>query len=334
MESAVFILSKIFAMARNTLSIPKEFLLRHREKFFVNKFLSAIILITLGFISHFEAFGQETVRSITEKPVARKSIDTNSQSSNNTNISIAVSETDILETINTYRNKDATQAIKLFQSKMPPVLTDVQKRKEILDNLPKTVRDLRIEDTELTERFRNFIAPILTLYGRENVYDIVIFRHKTPVFFSDTGVVLVISTGMIERAESDDELLGYTAHEIGHEYYAKYSIYSRHLLKLISEGDREQTLEKKLSEVLAIIELQCDVFAALTVLYLDLQPLAFILGIEKIGRDYPLHSLGFHPSDAVRRRLIEQILPARYLYTNPQISNSLQNLKILLKINN
>jgi hypothetical protein len=120
----------------------------------------------------------------------------------------------------------------------------------------------------------------------------------------------------------------------GHEYYAKYSIYSRHLLKLISEGDREQTLEKKLSEVLAIIELQCDVFAALTVLYLDLQPLAFILGIEKIGRDYPLHSLGFHPSDAVRRRLIEQILPARYLYTNPQISNSLQNLKILLKINN
>jgi hypothetical protein len=215
MESAVFILSKIFAMARNTLSIPKEFLLRHREKFFVNKFLSAIILITLGFISHFEAFGQETVRSITEKPVARKSIDTNSQSSNNTNISIAVSETDILETINTYRNKDATQAIKLFQSKMPPVLTDVQKRKEILDNLPKTVRDLRIEDTELTERFRNFIAPILTLYGRENVYDIVIFRHKTPVFFSDTGVVLVISTGMIERAESDDELLGYTAHEIG-----------------------------------------------------------------------------------------------------------------------
>jgi len=81
----------------------------------------------------------------------------------------------------------------------------------------------------------------------------------------------------------------------------------------------------------ALIELECDAFATLTLLYMNYQPLAFIEGIEGIGRDFPLHGVGFHPADAVRRRLVEQILPAKYIQIKPSISLSLQALKDTVK---
>jgi len=166
----------------------------------------------------------------------------------------------------------------------------------------------------------------LELYGQEKIYDIIIFRHATPIMFSDSGVVLVVSTGMIERAASD-ELLGYTAHEVAHEYFARYSIYSKYLLKMIVEGGNEAALKNKLAEALALIELQCDAFAALTLAYLNRQPLAFIEAMERIGRDFPNHGVGFYPPDAVRRQIVSHVALEKALSVKPEQSSNLQALK-------
>lgn len=247
---------------------------------------------------------------------------------------VNISEQDLNETVRFYKTTNPIDSVKVLQSKMPAVITDGKKRQEILQNLPETVRKLKVEDAEITEKFRSFVVPVLKLYGREKSYDIIIFRHKTPVMFSDTGVALVVSTGMIERAESDDELLGYVAHEVGHEYFAAYSIFSKHLLKLVLEGGKEEVLHRKIEETLAVVELQCDSFAALSLARLDYNPLAFIEGMERIGHDFPNHAVGFHPPDAARRKLVEQIVPVKNLQTKTRLSNRLKELKRLIQLPN
>lgn len=271
-----------------------------------------------GIIFNFTAFAQGNTQSAV--PV----------SSDNPVFSVLLSETDIDNTIKTYRTNDPAQSVKAFQTKMPAAVTDLKTREGILRQLPATVQKLKIEDVEMTENLRRIIAPVLGLYGRDKVYDLIIFRHPTPIVLSDSGVVLVVSTGVIERARSDDEILGYIAHEVAHEIYAQYSIYSKYLLKMISEGGNETALKTKMAEILALIELQCDAFAALTLSSLNYNPLAFIESMERIGRDFPNHRLGFHPPDAIRRKLVEQISSPERLRRRTVISVSLQELKNLI----
>lgn len=132
----------------------------------------------------------------------------------NAPLKFELSERDLSDTAASFKSDDSKAAVGNFKAEMPAAVTDVKTRSEILRQLPETVQKLKIEDSEPAEKLRKVIAPVLQLYGREKIYDIVIFRHATPIMFSDSGVVLVVSTGMIERAASDDELLGYTAHEV------------------------------------------------------------------------------------------------------------------------
>src|SRR5207248_1884151 len=111
------------------------------------------------------------------------------------------------------------------------------------------------------------------------VYDLILI-DSTPIMMSDSGVVLVVSTGMISAANSDDELLGYTAHEVAHEFFASYSIYSNHILRLIVDRGNEPILNRHVREVLAIIELQCDAFASLTLASQGYNPREFANGLD------------------------------------------------------
>lgn len=124
-----------------------------------------------------------------------------------------ISERDLSATIDYFKTEDSKAAVENFKAKMPAVVTDTQTRNGIIRQLPVAVTKLKIEDSGIIEKLAKVIKSVLNLYGRDKVYEIIVFRHSTPIIFSDTGVVLVISTGMIERVNSDDELLGYTAHE-------------------------------------------------------------------------------------------------------------------------
>jgi hypothetical protein len=242
----------------------------------------------------------------------------------------AVSRQDLSETISFYKTLSRTNAVKTFQAKMPAPVTNEKTRRAVLDNLPAAVLKLKIENAEITIKLEKLLEPILKLYRRNGVYEIIVIKHQTPIMFSDTGVVLVVSTGLLARVMSDDELLGYTAHEIGHEYYAQYSIYTRHLLKLVAENGQEIALSRKYVEALALIELQCDGFAALTLNTLGYNSLSFIEGFEATGRDFPNHSYGNHPPDAQRRKFVEQIALKTNLSIKPRASAELIALKDLL----
>lgn len=163
-----------------------------------------------------------------------------------------LSREDINENIRSFKTTDVSKSILGFKQKMPEPVIDAKLRQGIIDSLPAFVSKLRVNDRALEMSLRKVLNPVLALYGRENLYDLVVVRHSTPLIFSDSGVVIVITTGALMEVKNDDELLGVIAHEVGHEYFAQYSIYTRHLLKEVSDTGKEQALIRHLSEIMMI----------------------------------------------------------------------------------
>jgi hypothetical protein len=216
---------------------------------------------------------------------------------------------DISDVIASYFTPDPARSVRLLKEEMPAPVTDAKFRAAVMEQLPPRLMRFHIQNSELTGRVREVLEPVLALYGRLHVYEIVVIRHPTPLLMSDSGVVLIITTGMMEQAASDDELLGYVAHEVGHEYFIRKSVAAKQLLRVIIGAQNERAITRKTREVLATIEVECDAFASLTLAALNRNPLAFVNGLERISRDYPDYATGNHPADAVRRSVVSGVLP-------------------------
>lgn len=246
--------------------------------------------------------------------------------------SVSLAGPDIEQTIAAYRSDDPKTAVASFIKTMPPPVQDQAFRDSIHRSLPPEVTKFRVTDPQLISAVHNLVEPVLTLYGRTKVYDLIVIDHDIPFIMADSGVVLVISTGAVASAASDDELLGYVAHEIGHEYFVKYSVAANYLRRVLADGRHEPALTRKTAEALALIELQCDAFAALTLAATGRNPLAFISGYERMERDYPLFLAEQHPPDKARRQVVSSILPKRLLSVLAQESEALRVLKGTIKL--
>lgn len=243
---------------------------------------------------------------------------------------VILSEQDINDTIKCFRTDDPKKAAKNFKEKMPPIVTDSKSRQNVYENLPEAVKKLKIENKKVIELVRKIISPVLSFYNRQAAYDILVIKHSTPFIFSDSGVFLVISSGLIERAASDDEIIGYTAHEVAHEFYSQTSIYTKHVLGIVMTDANDQALARKYWESLALIELKCDSFATLTLTQIGYNPISSIEGLERIARDFPKFIIGFHPSPNIRRKIVESIIPTEYFSVKPKFSEELEELKAIL----
>jgi hypothetical protein len=195
--------------------------------------------------------------------------------------------------------------VETLKRQMPPTVKSQSFRDTVLKNLPSGVLKARLTDQQITLELRRLLEPVLSLYGRN--YDLIIVQSPVPSILSDSGVVVVITTAMIQQAESDDELLGYVAHEIGHEYFFSYSLYSRQLIRAVAMQGNEPLLRSKMNEVLSIIELQCDAFSAITLTHLHYDPMAFIESMERIDAKYPNLPRDNHPLTKLRRQVVEQV---------------------------
>lgn len=241
--------------------------------------------------------------------------------------SVSLAEPDIEQTIAAYRSDDPKAAVASFIKTMPAPVRDQVFRDFIHRSLPPEVTNRHVTDTQIITGVRQLVEPVLTLYGRTGIYDLIVIDQEVPFIMADSGVVLVVSTGAVTSAESDDELLGYVAHEIGHEYFAKYSVAANNLRRVLMDGRHEPALERKMAEALALIEIQCDAFAALTLAAMQRNPLAFIGGYERMDRVYPLLIAEQHPPDKARRQVVSGILPKRLLRVLAEESEALRVLK-------
>jgi hypothetical protein len=111
--------------------------------------------------------------------------------------SVLISDQDIAETIDAFKTADVARSVEGFKKAMPAPVVDPKLRQGILDNLPAYVGKLRLNNDSLIQKIKQLIAPVLSLYKRENVYDLIIVQHPTPLVMSDSGVVIVITTGLL-----------------------------------------------------------------------------------------------------------------------------------------
>jgi hypothetical protein len=228
---------------------------------------------------------------------------------------VTLTNQDVVDTIKAFKTENTAKSVETFIAKMPPVM-DKKTREFVFNNPPKTISNLQIKDAELETKVRILIKPLLSLYGRENAYTIVIFKHSVPFIALDTGTVLFISTAFLLEAESDDEILGSVAHEIGHEYFTEYSIIAKHLLSLTKAEGTETALTNKFGEVLLIIELECDAFSSITLSHLGYDPTAFIDGIDRMTKEYKSKMNSLHPSVILRRQVVENVIPSNPIKKN------------------
>lgn len=225
-------------------------------------------------------------------------------------IDFALSDIDINETIKAVKTDNPAEAAKLFQQKMPPPATDSKFRAKIIESLPPFVEKLRVRDEKMIAELKLLISPVLSFYNRESLFEIIVIQHPTPFLMADSGVLIVISTGFIEEVNNDDELLGYIAHEVGHEYFQQYSIYSKYLLGLIENRGQETALARHTLIMLSLIELKCDAFAAITLSHLKYNPTAFGEFLTRTTKKFPSQQHSYHPPEAIRNKVISGVLPA------------------------
>ena len=213
---------------------------------------------------------------------------------------IAQTEKDIVEIAGSFRTSDVGESVADFKKNFPRPITDKRVKDQAFRKINKEFGHLRIQNKRLETRLRSLFSPVLELYKREDIYKFFIVRHRTPFILIQSQYVLVITTGLLQEVQSDDELLGFVAHEVGHDYFMKYSLYAEPLYVKVKLTKSDTALHRNVANLLAIIELQCDAFSAITMAYLGYQPSAFTLAAQRMSEKFPVDPESYHPSTSMR----------------------------------
>lgn len=242
-----------------------------------------------------------------------------------------LSDEDIADVIKNFKTKDPSDRVRQFQEKLEKPLADDNLKKEVTADILKLAGKNHLEDKKLELKIKKLFAPVLKLYNREDTYDFIILRHPTPFMMISASAVIVLTTGLITEAASTDELLGYIAHEVGHEYFFYNSRYTKHLFELGEFRYQETTLNRHIVSLLGIIELQCDGFAAITLAHLKMNPVAFLKGTERTEKSFEMDPNSVHPKTASRIKFAGSILTDEFYKTEPVLSDLLVEIKRDLK---
>lgn len=191
----------------------------------------------------------------------------------------------------------------------------------------------RLGDPALVSQLREVLMPVLRLYGRQDCFQVIVIRHDVPVMMNDSAVLLMVSTGLVERAGGEDELLGFAAHELGHDLFWQRTAQANARLQLYRAGRGTKLLEQETVQELARIELECDAFSAITLASMGRSPVSYGRYLETIGHDFSAYLDPGLPSIALRTKVIEGVVPANACRVAPRSSEAFLKLKAMLKTN-
>jgi Zn-dependent protease with chaperone function len=215
-------------------------------------------------------------------------------------------------------------AINSSLASMRPEAVSESDKKKLLEELPLVTAANRGSDRKRLEHLGARLQGALKLHDRAGIVEIIVFNDPRPIVYSKPGVVVVLSTEVLEIVEDDDAaLVGVVAHELAHEYVAMpmlYALRARDNLKI-----RE-------------LELFCDAVAVVTLFSLQMDPNSYSKALERICR----HSQAVttlndgsssHPSLDARLKLIAEIqalLEAKAVHTSKQ-GNNLQKSETFIQ---
>ncbi len=242
-----------------------------------------------------------------------------------------LSERDIAETIASFKTSDPGKGVREFKKNIPAPITDPKVKKLAFEKVDGEFGKFRVRNPRLEKRLRAVISPVLKLYDRENAYDLYVFRNRSPYIINQSGAILVMTTGLLNELVSDDELLGLVAHEVGHDYFSEYSKYSEHLFLYTKLKGKETVLLRHFAQVLAILELQCDAFAAITMGHLGYDPSAFTSAVIRMNEKFPVDPEAYHPKPFMRKRVVSGVvMTVENEHKKKQVSLAFREVKRLL----
>jgi Zn-dependent protease with chaperone function len=184
----------------------------------------------------------------------------------------------------------------------------------LMRDLPLVADTNRVEGQHQLDRLYARLEPVLKLYGRYGVVDLIVFRNSQPIVYSKPGVVLVISTEVLKIVGNDDAALaGIVAHELAHEYVALQ------MLDAIRSRDLSKIRE---------LELFCDAVAVVVLLDLGLDPTHYAKALQRIATHSQAATIlndgsNSHPEIEARMKVITDI-SALTQKSNARLSKTLR----------
>jgi predicted Zn-dependent protease len=180
---------------------------------------------------------------------------------------------------------------------------------------------------------KTLFRPLFSLYGRD--YEIFLLDTRAPAILIDSGAVLVMSTGLVARARSDDELIGFVAHEIAHAQFAERGVAAKELYaKMAARQEAGSAGAREALRELARIELECDAVAARTLSVMGMDPTQFVRSVERINREFPAETsrgsemgVNWHPPTSMRLRVVETLTVGEGSKREPQASELLRGIQ-------
>ncbi|MEJ7615818.1 MAG: M48 family metalloprotease [Pyrinomonadaceae bacterium] len=150
-----------------------------------------------------------------------------------------------------------------------------------------------VADPVRSVSLRLSIDPVLALFRAED-RDLILFRGAEPNAFNLPGIAVGLSTGLIDMAAGEDDLIGIAAHELAHELFV--------------DIEHEKNFKADLSRQRQV-ELMCDAVAVAVIIRLGKDPATYAEVITKILNYSPstrATNNGFksHPALASRLRVI------------------------------
>lgn len=243
---------------------------------------------------------------------------------------VSIPKDELNKIIATYRSATPEFFVRDWMRKLPPPATrNASAHLELIRTLPSEIAKLRIADQELEETITQVLGPVLSQYDRGRSYRIIVVRHSVPSILFDSMATLVITTGMLEQVQSDDELLGAVGHEIAHELNAKRLRELRQQYQTVSaSSDSTLALNATLIK-LAELEIECDAFAAMTMAAIGRNPAEFANLLRNIAKAFPDQLASDHPSVQIRVKVITSIVPQDSLQVKPQVTKNFLAMKSL-----
>jgi hypothetical protein len=230
---------------------------------------------------------------------------------------VLVSADEVKAVIMRYKVDNAVAPVTTYIQQMPAPVRNEEFRRLVHASLPGEFISHQVDDPRLTLATRRAFAPVLDLYSRTNVYDIVLLNYSVPLIMSDSGVLLCLTTGLLRWVQTEDELLGYVAHEVGHEWLVRKTVELKNQYEsyLARGADRQA---KIVMEKLALIELEADSFASQTLAYLEKTPVEYVRSLQRSAIEYGDIPIGYHPSASQRAQVITSLVPQRILNLTPR----------------
>jgi hypothetical protein len=242
---------------------------------------------------------------------------------------------DVDDVIRRYRQGTAADQVALWSrwSRSSSRAASPQFRQAVIRTFPAAWLSRRKLDPELEGDLKALFQPLFSLYGRE--YELFLLDTRAPAILIDSGAVLVVSTGLLARARSDDELLGFVAHEIAHAQFAERGVAAKELYaKMVARQEADSAGARAALRELSRIELECDAVAARTLSVMGMDATQFVRSVERINREFPAETsrgaemgVNWHPPTSMRLQIVEALAVGQAAKRELQASGLLRRIQ-------